>query len=463
MDEFPSYFNSFHRKSPEMTMHAREMLQQAEERLAVAPAEVERLRREVAVRKAVIAPIWPLPVEILSIIFLECTYLDWKSPLIIRAVCRKWHSIVGETKRAWSRLEITHATPLCFIEFWFQHYVSTPLHLSVHPSGSTKAVEVALDHQPSLVCFSLFDNLHVLMNSFPNLEVLRIGRLNRATQVGKEKKVARDQKKALYILRHRTESDSSLLSSIRFPRLTVLQLHDPPAALLRQVAKTPFFPPLQELHITVGDSGWREIIEHAAGGLVKLTFWISEDYRLPYALPILLRKLTHLFIYSVPIKSPPLRNRYYHGFYLRTPSLQSYHQQGRVHAKRILHADVSTVRSACLEALPHADLSKFDALENLVLFVTRDTLDAPLYIRELVQNPRICMFLDKIMFHVSGNDPLADGWKRNLVHAEGQLKKKRSLVVEVALAGDISGPRKFATYCTCDANEGSGDRFCENT
>ncbi|KAG8771242.1 hypothetical protein FRC20_003261 [Serendipita sp. 405] len=436
MDEFPSYFDSFHRKSPETTMNARDILQQAEERLVVATAEVERLQREVAVRKAATAPIWSLPVEIMAMIFLECSYLNWKSPLILRAVCRKWHSLVGETKRAWSRLEITHATPLRFIKFWFQHYVS--ISGSIHQS------------QPK-------------PSNFPNLEVLRIGRLNRATQVGKEKKAARDQKKVLYILRHHTESDSSLLNSIRFPRLTVLQLHGPPAALLRQVAKTPFFPPLQELHITVGDSCWREIIAHAAGGLVKLTLWISEDYRLPSALPILLRKLTHLFIYSVPIKSPPLRNRFYHGFYLRTPSLQSYHQRGRVHAKRILHADVCTVRSACLEALPHADLSKFDALENLVLLVTRDTLDTPLYIRELVQNPRICMFLDKIEFHVSGNNPLADGWKRNLVHAEGQLKTKRSLVVEVALAGDISGPHEFATYCTCGGNEGSGDRFRENT
>ncbi|KAG8843542.1 hypothetical protein FRB91_003289 [Serendipita sp. 411] len=437
MDEFPSYFDSFHRKSPETTMNARDILQQAEERLVVATAEVERLQREVAVRKAATAPIWSLPGRLSQVAFLS------------------WGNEAGL---------VTSGNHACDPFTFHQVLVSTlRLHLWVHPSESTKAVEVTLNHRPSLVCFGLFDKLHVLMNSFPNLEVLRIGRLNRATQVGKEKKAARDQKKVLYILRHHTESDSSLLNSIRFPRLTVLQLHGPPAALLRQVAKTPFFPPLQELHITVGDSCWREIIAHAAGGLVKLTLWISEDYRLPSALPILLRKLTHLFIYSVPIKSPPLRNRFYHGFYLRTPSLQSYHQRGRVHAKRILHADVCTVRSACLEALPHADLSKFDALENLVLLVTRDTLDTPLYIRELVQNPRICMFLDKIEFHVSGNNPLADGWKRNLVHAEGQLKTKRSLVVEVALAGDISGPHEFATYCTCGGNEGSGDRFRENT
>ncbi|KAG8753884.1 hypothetical protein FRC14_005650, partial [Serendipita sp. 396] len=78
------------------------------------------------------------------------------------------------------------------------------------------------------------------------------------------------------------------------------------------------------------------------------------------------------------------------------------------------------------------------------------------------RNPGICLSLHKIEFRVSGNDPLADDWKRNLVDAEGQLKTKRSLVVEVALAGDISGPREFSTYCTCGANEGSGDPFHEN-
>src|SRR5450432_4128335 len=67
-----------------------------------ASLKIEALRKSVTERKAWIAPIRKLPHEVLSHIFVEVSMVNWKAPLILQSVSRRWRDVVVGSPRAWT-------------------------------------------------------------------------------------------------------------------------------------------------------------------------------------------------------------------------------------------------------------------------------------------------------------------------------------------------------------------------
>ncbi|KIM29288.1 hypothetical protein M408DRAFT_68186, partial [Serendipita vermifera MAFF 305830] len=65
---------------------------------------ISALKEGIAIRRAWIAPIRKLPVEILSEIFVHCRTVSWLAPVKISEVCRLWRQVVLSTPRAWTSI-----------------------------------------------------------------------------------------------------------------------------------------------------------------------------------------------------------------------------------------------------------------------------------------------------------------------------------------------------------------------
>jgi len=81
-------------------------LQEAVQIFEKAKSHMLRLKKKLEERKASIAPIRAIPVEILIEIFLLASKDDDLAPVILSGVCRWWRNTILATPRAWSFIRI---------------------------------------------------------------------------------------------------------------------------------------------------------------------------------------------------------------------------------------------------------------------------------------------------------------------------------------------------------------------
>lgn len=96
---------------------------------------ISALKEGIAIRRAWIAPIRKLPVEILSEIFVHCRTVSWLAPVKISEVCRLWRQVVLSTPRAWTsihfRVELGPANMQCYLSTFIKRSNPHLLHLRV--------------------------------------------------------------------------------------------------------------------------------------------------------------------------------------------------------------------------------------------------------------------------------------------------------------------------------------------
>ncbi|KAG8835459.1 hypothetical protein FRC17_003026, partial [Serendipita sp. 399] len=393
------------------------------------------------------------------------------APLTLRAVCRSWQAIVDETRRAWSYLEITDTTSPAFCKSWIQHCAHVPYHLTVHPSVRKAVVEAALEAEEcSPVCLSLFNSLHVLVNNFPNLEVLRLGPANRATKLRRNKRFKDEKNRSLYALRHRADASNSLLTSIRFPKLRALYLNAPPVCLLKQVAKASEFPPLlQELHILIDSEHWRPIVALTAGSLVKLGLRMSNRHPSLEGDRIDLPRLTDLSLSlrRLDKNRSTLEDHASRNLNFATPTLKNYREQDSVGMGSFpLYPGISTVKTVHFEGQKPIDWLGFDSLEEVVL--TTPAVGVERQLSPLLEDIAVCPSLCSIKLVLYGEENMEIPEKERVYTALKALGERRRVVVEVQLPSPdytkyhVEAFERF-TYCSCNTgDERAQDRFNEN-
>ncbi|KAG8806321.1 hypothetical protein FRC17_005080, partial [Serendipita sp. 399] len=196
-------------------------------------------------------------------------------PLTLITVSRMWRSTALQTASLWTHLKVSPTTSVQFVQLWVR-CASTPLHLSVRPRASTDTVNAALLHtETTPIYLNVSNNWPLLVNTFPNLETLRIGRDERNVEDSPE--ISRKERESrLCALYYRSDRDKNLLNPERFPKLSALHLDKLPSDCLRRIVEGSFFPPLQELHLHIGSSYVSlSIIELAAQNLIKLSIAID--------------------------------------------------------------------------------------------------------------------------------------------------------------------------------------------
>lgn len=92
-------------------------------------SRVTELLKELTERCAWIAPCRRAPMEILSLIFEYCGKEEWKSPLRIAAVSKRWRNIVLGTPSAWSYLNMARRWKRDVISTYLQRSAQCPLHI----------------------------------------------------------------------------------------------------------------------------------------------------------------------------------------------------------------------------------------------------------------------------------------------------------------------------------------------
>ncbi|KIM26444.1 hypothetical protein M408DRAFT_193398 [Serendipita vermifera MAFF 305830] len=173
--------------------------------LSNAEQTINELEEKLKRHKAWISPVRRIPIEILSIIFVEATRVEWKMPFILGSVCYMWRLSILETPQVWSMVNLSKVqsgSPLASI---VERSAPFPFNLVINEDDKTHLTELIETHtgrikylRVRLAFFSipkqLFSNLTALAilhhngdtykfdprllldgNLFPNLRCLKSG------------------------------------------------------------------------------------------------------------------------------------------------------------------------------------------------------------------------------------------------------------------------------------------------
>src|SRR5277367_6684257 len=111
-----------------------QQLKVRQETIAIEQEECRRLKKELELYHASVAPISNCPTEIISMFF---GYYVAENPRLIRRlllVCRLWHDIAINTPRFWTtiKVETTDKSNLLFIKACLEHSARSLLHVDIN-------------------------------------------------------------------------------------------------------------------------------------------------------------------------------------------------------------------------------------------------------------------------------------------------------------------------------------------
>ena len=117
-------------------VHTQKVIEQAQLRL-------DELTQRMNERKSRIAPVRKATFDVLSSIFERCSEIDWKSPLRIGGVSRRWREIILHTPRAWCFIDMSSLTPTS-IDAYLKRSGQCGLHVVLaHPEERELFAQVA--------------------------------------------------------------------------------------------------------------------------------------------------------------------------------------------------------------------------------------------------------------------------------------------------------------------------------
>jgi len=337
-------------------------LQLLEDNLASTLEMVDDLRNKIEKHKAWAAPARRVPEDVFSIVFLECSRYDWKAPLVLGAVCRRWRDIMLNTPRAWALLQVTptsHTFHHKLLDLWLSRCGALKVHISLHPFAPPAAVRVICRHEQNIRCLSLFNNSKHLQRRFTELEELRLGPDDTYWAGSKPKQREIIESNDVLRVGGDKKKKNSLLNSKRFPKLLSLHLHSPNSVTMESISRKGLFPPLQKLHIHVSGPYWLRIIQHCADTLITLIVEVPPDFEIDIStndLPkeITMHRLQHFAYNNFATGDPgivpfPV---------LQTPVLECYEECNGPGGVSPLHEDLASVTSLVLGHPTAVDWSK---------------------------------------------------------------------------------------------------------
>ena len=158
----------------EAITHLRSEIENTKSLLSALELQAER-------QQARLSPVLKLNSDELIIIFISCSDQDWKSPLIISAVCRRWRSTVLSCPQAWQNLRFPDHLPRSIVNIHLARSQPCLLHMSspnIDPSHSTwrkSNLDVINQTSTRIKCLSVCaQELGFLTEVFPKLRKLML-------------------------------------------------------------------------------------------------------------------------------------------------------------------------------------------------------------------------------------------------------------------------------------------------
>jgi hypothetical protein len=373
-------------KEVEQTLAAADQLEQE---LQETRAKTEQIRHEIFKRVIWLAPIRRIPADVLSLLFIQACQDDWKAPLVLGAVCRRWRNVLIDTPRAWASIQITPSCRLPhheLLDLWLSRCGALKIDVSLRPQTSSQTVEVVSRYARNLRCLSFFGNAGHLQGQYTQLEELRLG----PEFINLYQNFFPHHGKMVSENGGEPQADGEDRSPHAFPKLVSLHLHTPSPGIMEAIAHNSLFPSLQKLHIHASGDHWLRIIQCCADLLTALTIEKKGDVvdtapRDGFDKPILLPQLQDLHFVRVDTTS--------HWPSFQTPNLKYYHEHNGVGVSPI-HRDVSTVTSLLLHNPEIVEWSNFPSLTHLRI---RDEAQAILQeITVLMSDESLCPKLHSV-------------------------------------------------------------------
>jgi F-box-like len=354
-----------------------------------AKLRVLTLQKDLEERRAWLAPIRKLPVEILSEIFIFLSEMEHLAPVTIMEVCHLWHAIVLSTPRAWSLIYASEKRHASYLESYVSTFLgrSRPclLHISI-PYGvngdedSDESEEDAsiypvlhlMAHLSRIQCLSIPSSKLAMLRqaNMPNLTRLRILGTRRGEAI-----------------------EPFFINRSQFPRLqSVNSIFSPLAKSL------PFtsFPPLQHLAIRMdANFAWLEVGRICANTLKSLKLIFYERIQLAHTPTIVFPKMESLAIkfFSGDGRDAPWTLQ------MVTPALTSYEEVSiGGSARGNVHGDVKNVTTLQFNRVH--ELSNYVNLRVYRLVQPSGSEElARQLAQQLDQYPNMCPALQMVLFH----------------------------------------------------------------
>lgn len=120
--------------------------------------------------RAWVAPAHRVLIEILSIIFVDATLIDWRAPFVLGRVCRHWRHTVLQTPKAWSMIKLNLIKPGLHISTIIARSEPFPIDLIIADSSDPHALALIPELQGRIKSMMVeFKSFYVPQHSFPQL------------------------------------------------------------------------------------------------------------------------------------------------------------------------------------------------------------------------------------------------------------------------------------------------------
>jgi hypothetical protein len=225
----------------------------AQKVIAQTQLRIKQLNEQLNERKSRIAPVRKASFDILSSIFERCSEIDWKLPLTIAAVSRRWRETILHTPRAWCFIDISNLDE-ALIHAYFERSGYCCLHIAVDSSYRVKLLTPVAHRIQCLVVPLL--SIHLRDLTFPRLTRLRTPLLGDIQDW----------------------CELATITSSRFPNLRHLELRN----LALEADNCEQLPFLQTLSITaVNIVEWGGLFSACKNSLVSLQITSSDIPQVP--------------------------------------------------------------------------------------------------------------------------------------------------------------------------------------
>jgi hypothetical protein len=373
------------------SLPSKEEIQRAKEEISTIELEIietelrlDALKKSLSERKVWIAPIRTIPPEILYLILIETSKTNWKAPLVLQSVSRRWRDVVVDSPEAWTFIPLSkyrsrHRSEL--ISLFLERSRNKPLHISVWDDSLLGYMEILAGR---IECFHLLIARVVLKHyvqcghAFHRLERLKIDTWHS------------DSAEETPPINDLEAWDMSL-----FPNLKVLDIVFRSPSLLRAISAAPEFPAIQHLTVECGEP-WRisDILTKCATSLesVDLTYdtGISEGPDTEHEVHFPRLRYMRLADFSNEAR-PRFR------FKAATPNLQAYIDEVSISTLNAVKIDTGSV--IFLHAVHTPDLSQYPRLVTLCsgeIYGQNEELVR--VIERLCDDPAICPDLASIEY-----------------------------------------------------------------
>lgn len=344
---------------------------------------VDNLDKDLDIRRAWIAPIRKMPIEILSEIFIFASEMDHLAPMVFSEVSRSWREIILSTPRAWSMIYLENHTKKRpqYASTFLERSAPCLLHLNMpedyldHIEPTTtfpvpiKGSIIAYAHRIQCLSLTAFQLAHFEQVIFPALSRLTL-----------------------------SEGEQEIsLTSINPTRFPCLRFLDSSLVNWRmhQIDCEVTLPPLR--HLSMRDNSnsiWVAAIQSCAATLETLEIQGRFTSAVSALTPVHFPRLTYMSIellYDEEAIVWPIQ--------ARTPVLVIHeeHIYARQDETFTLHTDVTNVTH--LQTYLTTHLSNYVSLQVLQLMVSRDaTIEC---IKRLQEDPSLCPKIKTVEFDLS--------------------------------------------------------------